>query len=53
MLHYKFQRVNVRPDGSYIDYPDWIKAKKKKKKLNNKLEKKEIFSICSNGCIKL
>ena len=28
LMYYKFDKVNFRPDGSYIDSPGWIKNKK-------------------------
>ena len=28
LFYYKFHRVNFKPGGSYIDFPDWIKNKK-------------------------
>ena len=27
LFYYKFHRVNFKPGGSYIDFPDWIKNK--------------------------
>ena len=28
LLYYKYHRINFRCDGSYTDFPDWIKKKK-------------------------
>ena len=28
-LYYKCYKINVNCGGSYIDFPDWIKTKKK------------------------
>ena len=28
LLYYKCHRINFRRDGSYIDFPEWIKKKK-------------------------
>ena len=27
-LHYKCNKINPNPSGSYIDFPDWLKTKK-------------------------
>ena len=36
-MHYKCDKISLNGVGSYIDFPDCIK--KKKKKINNKSEK--------------
>ena len=28
LLHYKCHKINLNRDGSYIDFPEWIKTKK-------------------------
>ena len=39
LLYYKCQKTNPNHFGSYIDSPEWIKNKKKKKK--NNINKKD------------
>ena len=40
LFYYKFHRVNFKPGGSYIDFPDWIKNKKATiNPINNKYNK--------------
>ena len=33
LLYYKCHKINFNCGGSYIDYPDWIKKKKKQQKI--------------------
>ena len=33
LLYYKCHKINFNYGGSYIDYPDWIKKKKKQQKI--------------------
>ena len=34
LLYYKYHKINPNHGGSYIDFPDWIKNKKKNNKSN-------------------
>ena len=49
LLYFQYHIVNFKHGGSYIDSPGWIK--KKKATINPKNE--DMFSKCSNCCIKL
>ena len=40
LLYYKFHKINLNRDASYIDSPDWIKSKKATIKTINKKENK-------------
>ena len=40
LLYYKFHKINLNRDASYIDSPDWIKNKKATIKTINKKENK-------------
>ena len=40
LLYYKCHKINPNCGGSYIDSPDWMKNKKKKKTLINSINKK-------------
>ena len=40
LLYYKFHKINLNCDASYIDSPDWIKNKKATIKTINKKENK-------------
>ena len=49
LLYFQYHIVNFKHGGSCIDSPGWIK--KKKATINPKNE--DMFSKCSNCCIKL
>ena len=51
LLCYKYQKINFKLGGSYIDSPDWIK--KKTQTINPKIGDNKCFQYVVNGCIKL
>ena len=44
LMYYKYQKVNFKRGGSYIDSPDWIK---KKAKVNSKNEGDKCFQYAA------